>query len=71
MKVTLETGSWPVEEVKIFMPFKAMNFHITMFETVRGNKFVVPLLLRNRMLNLAHEGHSGQVDMKRRLRDIC
>lgn len=36
---------------------------------IRGTKLVVPSILRERMLLLAHEGHPGQSCMKRRLRD--
>ncbi|XP_062707809.1 uncharacterized protein K02A2.6-like isoform X1 [Aedes albopictus] len=38
---------------------------------MRGSKLVVPSILRERMLLLAHEGHPGQSCMKRRLRDRC
>ena len=36
---------------------------------VRGNKLVIPTALRERMLDLAHEGHPSESVMKRRLRN--
>lgn len=35
---------------------------------LRGNRIVIPKLLRERVLELGHEGHPGIVSMKRRLR---
>lgn len=35
---------------------------------LRGNRIVIPKVLRNRILELAHEGHPGMAVMKRRLR---
>ncbi|XP_058827498.1 uncharacterized protein K02A2.6-like [Topomyia yanbarensis] len=38
---------------------------------MRGSKLVIPLALRDRMCQIAHEGHPGQSAMKSRLRDKC
>ena len=35
---------------------------------MRGTRLVIPLRLRDRVLNLAHEGHQGIVKTKNRLR---
>ena len=34
---------------------------------LRGTRLVIPLHLRDRMLNLAHEGHQGMIKTKNRL----
>lgn len=38
---------------------------------VRGSRLIVPRSLRDRMLNLAHEGHPGRTKMQQRLRQTC
>ncbi|XP_055585535.1 uncharacterized protein K02A2.6-like [Uranotaenia lowii] len=38
---------------------------------VRGSRLVIPRSLRDRMLNLAHEGHPGRTKMQQRLRQTC
>lgn len=38
---------------------------------IRGDKIVVPSGLRNRFLELSHEGHPGETSMKKRLRMRC
>lgn len=35
---------------------------------LRGTKIVIPIKLRERVLNAAHEGHPGIVSMKARTR---
>lgn len=64
----LRAGRWTNPLTKPFEPFQNELGFIgdTM---VRGNKLVVPKKLRQRMLQLAHEGHPGESVMKRRLRD--
>ncbi|XP_055714344.1 uncharacterized protein K02A2.6-like [Phlebotomus papatasi] len=64
----LESGNWNRPEVKKYQPF-VMELGQVGDIVVRGNKFVVPFDLRQRMLELAHEGHPGETTMKRRLRD--
>ncbi|XP_058828130.1 uncharacterized protein K02A2.6-like [Topomyia yanbarensis] len=68
VKKSLQTGNWGEPDVKSYIPF---NNELGMVGdiVVRGNKLVVPTNLRQRMLDLAHEGHPGESIMKRRLRD--
>lgn len=68
VKESLKSGIWNNPTVKPFEPFRnELGF---VGETmVRGNKLVVPKALRNRMIQLAHEGHPGESLMKKRLRD--
>ncbi|XP_055633366.1 uncharacterized protein K02A2.6-like [Toxorhynchites rutilus septentrionalis] len=68
VKQCLRTGNWDIQLVKPFTPFKNELGFIGDL-VVRGNKLVVPDCLRQRMLDLAHEGHPGESVMKRRLRD--
>ncbi|XP_055615315.1 uncharacterized protein K02A2.6-like [Toxorhynchites rutilus septentrionalis] len=68
VKQCLHTGNWDIQLVKPFTPFKNELGFIGDL-VVRGNKLVVPDCLRQRMLDLAHEGHPGESVMKRRLRD--
>lgn len=68
VKRCLRSGCWDKEEIKPFLPFKnELGFVGELL--VRGNKLVVPEGLRDRMLDIAHEGHPGESLMKRRLRD--
>lgn len=68
VKRCLQSGSWDELEVKPYVPFKS-ELGLVGELLVRGDKLVVPLKLRSRMLDLAHEGHPGESVMKRRLRD--
>lgn len=64
----IQSGNWNKPEVK---PYEVFRNEIGVMDNivVRGNKMVIPLSLRSRMLKLAHEGHPGESLMKRRLRD--
>lgn len=68
MKTSLQTGNWDESDVKPYVPFKN-ELGMVGDTIVRGSKLVVPTNLRQRMLDLAHEGHPGESVMKRRLRD--
>ncbi|XP_062559853.1 uncharacterized protein K02A2.6-like [Armigeres subalbatus] len=68
VKKCLYLGLWDTPEVKPYAPFKS-ELGLVGNVIVRGDKLVVPLKLRSRMLDLAHEGHPGESVMKRRLRD--
>lgn len=68
VKKCLHLGSWDEPEVKPYVPFRG-ELGLVGDLLIRGDKLVVPLKLRSRMLDLAHEGHPGESVMKRRLRD--
>lgn len=68
VKECLRSGNWNVPEVKPYATFR-MELCIIEDLLVRGNKLVIPRSLRPRMLDLAHEGHPGETNMKKRLRD--
>lgn len=73
VKEALETYDWSSAriEIKENSPFKD---ELSLFEgyILRGNRLVlrlvIPKSLRTRMMNLAHEGHPGEVVMVNRLR---
>ena len=56
------------EEIKPFLPFKNKPGFVGELLD-RGNKPVVPEILRDRMMDIAHEGHPGESSMKQRPRD--
>lgn len=62
--------NWVSVQVKSYSPFRSELSYANNL-VLRGSKLVIPLVLRSRMLMLAHEGHPGQSSMKRRLRDRC
>lgn len=70
IKNALITGDWGEarEEAKDYMPFHKelclLEGHI-----LRGSRLVIPKSLRDRMLELGHEGHPGESKMVARLRD--
>lgn len=68
MRESLRSGNWDNPLVKQFEAFRN-ELGFVGDTMVRGNKLVVPKILRERMLQLAHEGHPGESVMKKRLRD--
>ncbi|XP_058837536.1 uncharacterized protein K02A2.6-like [Topomyia yanbarensis] len=72
VKRALISGSWSDEcdtaTAKEYAPFQK---ELSLLEgyVIRGCRLVVPRSLRSRMLQLAHEGHSGETSMTSRLRD--
>ncbi|KAH8325482.1 hypothetical protein KR067_006642 [Drosophila pandora] len=62
----LECDSWKPGSLKQLYPFRYELSAIGAL-LLRGNRIVIPSL-RNRVLELAHEGHPGESAMKRRLR---
>lgn len=62
----LETGVWNEEakEYKLFMSELCMIENLLL----RGDRLVIPEILRDRVLEVAHESHPGIVTMKKRLR---
>lgn len=68
VKSCLQRGTWDSDKVKSYEMIQS-ELGVVGDMLVRGNKLVVPKVLRKRMLTLAHEGHPGETVMKRRLRD--
>ncbi|XP_055527261.1 uncharacterized protein K02A2.6-like [Wyeomyia smithii] len=66
----IETDKWDQEDLKQYRPFRLEFSNINNL-VMRGTKLVIPISLRSRMCELAHEGHPGQSMMKRRLRERC
>lgn len=62
----LETGVWN-ETAKDFKPFASELCRVENL-LLRGDRLVIPVQLRSRILEIAHEAHPGIVVMKRRLR---
>ncbi|XP_060650951.1 uncharacterized protein K02A2.6-like [Drosophila nasuta] len=61
----VENDEWKSESPKQFYPFRYELSTIGPL-LLRGNRIVIPTSLRNRILELAHEGHPGESAMKRR-----
>ncbi|XP_062535280.1 uncharacterized protein K02A2.6-like [Armigeres subalbatus] len=70
VKDAIMTDNWSLVQVKQYSAFRTELSYANNL-VLRGSKLVIPAVLRNRMLMLAHEGHPGQSTMKRRLRDRC
>lgn len=66
VKEALDSGKWvgKAAPFKVFATELCFTGHILL----RGNRIVMPEKLRNRTLDLAHEGHPGITKMKQRLR---
>lgn len=62
----LNNGSW-ADFSKEFKPYAA-ELYQSAGVLLRGDRIVIPKSLRQRVLELGHEGHPGIVVMKRRLR---
>lgn len=67
---SIETDKWDQEDLKQYKPFR-LEFSYINNLVMRGTKLVIPISLRSRMCELAHEGHPGQSMMKTRLRERC
>lgn len=65
---SLRSGLWHGIETKQYEAFQG-ELGVVGEIVVRGNKMVIPASLRERFLQLAHEGHPGESAMKRRLRE--
>lgn len=68
----LDRGIWNYssEHVKPYYAFRQELGKVGDL-VVRGSRLVVPRSLRQRMLQLGHEGHPGQTKMQQRLRNNC
>lgn len=66
VKEALESGNWTERT----LPFKTFETELCLYGNIllRSNKIVMLEILRNRTIQLAHEGHPGITVMKRRLR---
>lgn len=74
LRQTIQTG-WPKRqksvpsELWLYFPVR----HELAVESpliFRGNRLIVPIALRERLIHLAHEGHQGLVRTKQRLRKL-
>lgn len=70
VKKSMESGIWKNELVKGYAPFKD-EFGFTGNLILRNSKLIIPKIVRDRLLFLAHEGHPGESSMKSRLRERC
>lgn len=72
LKDCLVTGHWNFQspELKAYQPFRD-EFGSAGELIIRGDRLVIPRSLRQRMLEIAHEGHPGRTVMTRRLRYVC
>lgn len=70
LKDCILTGKWDNEDLKQYATFR-LEYSYANKLVMRGTKLVIPRSLRQRMCQLAHEGHPGQSMMKRRLRERC
>lgn len=70
VKQALTTGDWSEVQIsaKDYAPFQRDLCLVGGF-VIRGSQLLVPKVLRQRMLELGHEGHPGEQAMIRRLRD--
>ncbi|XP_061506861.1 uncharacterized protein K02A2.6-like [Anopheles gambiae] len=72
LKECLERGVWNYTD-ELLKPYQAFRLELgTVGDlVVRGSKLVIPKAIRQRMLELAHEGHPGRTKMQQRLRCTC
>lgn len=70
LKDCILSDSWNDDTLKHYSAFRLEYSYVNNL-IMRGTKLVIPKSLRQRMCQLAHEGHPGQSMMKRRLRDRC
>lgn len=70
LKESILTNKWDNSNLKQYAMFRN-EYTVANDLIMRGNKLVIPSSLRNRMCQLAHEGHPGETMMKTRLRDRC
>lgn len=70
LKECILSGKWDSPDMKHYALFRS-EYTVANNLIMRGNKLVIPVGLRQRMCQLAHEGHPGESMMKTRLRDRC
>ena len=65
----LRSGKWPaMPELRPFYPIRS-ELPVVNGLVLRGRRIVIPVQLRRRTLQLAHEGHQGIVRTKQLLRE--
>ena len=65
----LRSGKWPsMPELRLFYPIRS-ELSVINGLVLRGRRIVIPVQLRQRTLQLAHEGHQGIVRTKQLLRE--
>lgn len=70
LKTAIDNRNFDHEQLTAFKYFKdQLSYSGNVL--IRGDKIIVPSSLRNRFLELGHEGHPGETLMKRRLRMRC
>ena len=64
----VETDQWNSPEVQ---PYKKLNDELSVYNglVLRGNRIVIPVSLRSKAVDLAHQGHQGIVKTKQLIRD--
>lgn len=70
VRKAIMSSDWGNPVVRPYAPFQNELSFINGL-VMRGSRLVIPETLRDRMCQLAHEGHPGQSAMKSRLRDKC
>ncbi|XP_058459398.1 uncharacterized protein K02A2.6-like [Malaya genurostris] len=68
LKDAIMSGVWKDPSLKPYAPFQSELSYVNGL-LMRGRKLIVPVVLRERICMLAHEGHPGHSVMKSRLRD--
>lgn len=68
IRENIRTGNWSSNKKKQYERFKD-ELCVSDNLVLRGTKLIIPKNLRQRILELAHEGHPGESVMKRRLRE--
>ncbi|XP_055904314.1 uncharacterized protein K02A2.6-like [Eupeodes corollae] len=63
---TIKTGNWNTNTNNRFFPFR-LELSTVVNILLQGVKLVIPCPLRSKVLELAHEGHPGEIVMKRRV----
>ncbi|KAL7301787.1 hypothetical protein TKK_0005775 [Trichogramma kaykai] len=63
----IDSNCWLTRDENVYYPYR-MELSKLSSLLLRGNRIVIPKLLRQTILELAHEGHPGETVMKRRLR---
>ena len=64
----VETDQWNSPEVQ---PYKKLNDELSVYNglVLRRNRIVIPVSLRSKAVDLAHQGHQGIVKTKQLIRD--
>ncbi|KAL7292834.1 hypothetical protein TKK_0013655 [Trichogramma kaykai] len=63
----IDSNCWLPRDENVYYPYRMELLQLSSL-SLRGNRIVIPKLLRQIILELAHKGHPGETVMKRRLR---